>query len=252
MIQELKRIVPKLALILPAVASAGAQSNGTGLLAGEITDASGAVIRSAAVAITNEATLQRWESHTNALGLYRAPLLPPGLYTLEVRSAGFVPLQYSHIAVDTASSKVLSVRLTAGSQQTVEVGAPPAALDTAANFGSVTDRAMVADLPLAARNYTQILGLNAGVASEVADAGALGARFDKLFSGPGRVFVRTAPARTITTSRWMAPMSTTSRVAACILAACRFQILTLLKSSEYRHSRTTLPRAGTPAPTSTW
>lgn len=173
------------ALICLLASPAFAQSNGTGSLAGEVDDASGASVRQARLTITNEQTLEQRQLSTNTLGLYRAPLLTPGFYSIEVTGAGFAPVKYSHVEIDVAAVKTLNVRLAAGANERVEVNAELATADTAANQGSVTDREVVESLPLAARNFTQILGLNTGVSSEVTDAGALGRGSTSYSAGPG-------------------------------------------------------------------
>jgi hypothetical protein len=185
MISKSQTLVACSALFCFLCATVHAQSSGTGQLSGEVADASGAAIRAAGVTVTNEATLQMRRLDTNAHGLYSAPLLTPGLYAIEVSSPGFASIRYNHVAVDVGSAKVLNVHLSAGNRELVEVNADLATVDTAANLGSVTDRDLVENLPLAVRNYTQILGLNVGVASEVTDAGGLGRGATSYSAGSG-------------------------------------------------------------------
>ena len=162
-----------------------AQSNGTGVLAGEVSDASGAAIAGASLRVRNEATLEDRRLVSNRLGLFNAPLLLPGRYTVVVEQSGFAEVTYLHVAVDVAATQTLHVRLAASSAQHVEVNAEAATIETPPNLGAVTNHALVAGLPLAERNYTQILGLNTGVAAEVADAGSLGRGNTSYAAGAG-------------------------------------------------------------------
>ena len=162
-----------------------AQSNGTGSLQGSVVDASGAAVRAANLVLTNEVTWQERTMSSNGLGLYAAAFVPPGNYRLVVSSAGFAPITYEHVQVDVAGTTTLHVHLVAGASERVDVSASGGATDSAPNMGSVTDRALIANLPLSARNYTQILGLNAGIASEVTDAGALGRGATSYSAGTG-------------------------------------------------------------------
>ena len=52
-------------------------------------------------------------------------------------------------------------------------------------LGRVTDSEMIENLPLVARNYTQIIGLNPGVAQEANDARGLGRGGGALAAMPG-------------------------------------------------------------------
>jgi hypothetical protein len=171
------------ALLFALIASRlTAQSSSSGLLEGEVTDTTGAILRDAAITVTNESTLGDRTLATNSLGLFTAPLLTPGLYTVVIAKPGFASRTYTHVPVDVASTLAMHIHLAAGSTQAITIKADLDLDSTPPNAGSVTDHALVAGLPLATRNYTQILGLNSGVASDVADAGALG-RGNTSFTG---------------------------------------------------------------------
>src|SRR5690349_12613748 len=65
-----------------------AQSSG-GTIRGTITDSSGAVIQSAAVRIVQVGTGETRRLSSNSAGLYDAPNLPVGTYSLTVTATGF-------------------------------------------------------------------------------------------------------------------------------------------------------------------
>jgi len=74
-----------------------AQTSGTGMLNGSVVDASGAAVRSATLTLANENTKQEETMSSNGLGLFAAPLLPPGTYTLTANRDGFAEITYVHI-----------------------------------------------------------------------------------------------------------------------------------------------------------
>ena len=75
-----------------------------------------------------------------------------------------------------AEGRVQNVQLTVGeASETVTVTSQILELQTQSSvLGRVTDAEMVEDLPLVARNYTQIVALNPGVSQELNSAGQLG------------------------------------------------------------------------------
>lgn len=107
----------------PIVGAAGAVNGSSGimtaLLAGTITDPSGAVVPNALVKITNAKTKSSTAVRTDSTGTYRAPVAP-GVYSVEATSPGFQPTRTSDIAIDgtVAQNLVLSPGAAA---ETVEV-----------------------------------------------------------------------------------------------------------------------------------
>jgi len=93
------------ALVLTA-ASSHAQIVG-GSISGVINDASGAAIPGAAVVIRNQETGSERQLTTNGEGLYSAPSIPVGRYSVSAAKDGFATQQRDAIAVtvgDTAAS----------------------------------------------------------------------------------------------------------------------------------------------------
>ena len=152
------------------------QTAGTGALAGAVTDPSGASVADAKVKVTNEATGEVRAVVSNAAGNYIVTLLPPGQYGLEVSKQSFKLVQVSHLRVDVTETTTFHVRMELGEMaQRVMVEAQSELLQTeSSSLGRITTGDQVQTLPLAVGNFTQIIGLNPGVATEVTDAGQIG------------------------------------------------------------------------------
>ncbi|HTS26810.1 MAG TPA: carboxypeptidase-like regulatory domain-containing protein [Bryobacteraceae bacterium] len=153
-----------------------AQTADTGAIGGTITDAAGAVVPLAEIKATNSATGESRTAVSAQNGAYAVPLLPPGSYKVEVSKNGFRTLSYPSVHVIVAETETLNAQLEVGAvTESVTVADEAEQLQTASSsLGRVTSEEMVANLPLVTRNYTQIIGLNAGVAAEVTNATALG------------------------------------------------------------------------------
>lgn len=153
-----------------------AQTGATGAVSGAVMDPSGALVVGADVTVTDVTTGYKRTAQSNASGLYLVSLLPPGQYTLEVRKQGFKAESSTNVRIAVAETTVLNIRMETGTvSETVTVDASNAQLQTeSSELGRVTDSVMIENLPLVTRNFTQIIGLNAGVSQEVNNAGDVG------------------------------------------------------------------------------
>jgi len=153
-----------------------AQSASTGALAGVVTDASGSTIAGAQVQVTSEASGDVRTVTTGAAGNYSVPLLPPGLYTVYATKTGFRSTTIPHAQVIVTETNALNIRLEVGEvSEKVVVEEQVQQLQTEdSTLGRVTSGEQVQSLPLAMRNFTQIIGLNPGVSTELSNAGELG------------------------------------------------------------------------------
>jgi hypothetical protein len=166
-----------MALLLFAIpASTWAQTAGTGALAGAVTDASGASIPGVEVKVTSQASGEVRTVTSGPNGGYSVTLLLPGFYTVEATKTGFRDLTIPKVEVIVSETNALNLRLEVGSvSQKVIVEAQIEQLQTeTSTLGRVTTSQQIESLPMAMRNYTQIIGLNPGVSTEIADAAELG------------------------------------------------------------------------------
>jgi len=165
-----------IACLLLAAVPGRAQTAATGAITGIVTDPSGAVIAGATITVTSQNTGATWTAMSSGRGTYVVPLLPPGAYRLDVSQAGFKISNYSNIAVNVTETQTLNITLQVGNvHEIVQVDTTAEQLQTESSaLGNVTPRQMVENLPLVTRNYTQIIGLSPGVASDVTNAGGFG------------------------------------------------------------------------------
>jgi outer membrane receptor protein involved in Fe transport len=158
------------------VSPALAQSASTGALAGTVTDPSGAVISGATVTATSLATGQTRTTTTDANGLYKFSLLPPGNYNVKISAMGFKTAEVPSIAVNVTETPTLNRSLEIGATtQEVTVSSTAETIQTQnATVGGLVGGQTVTTLPLSTRNYTQVIDLSPGVVANVATATAVG------------------------------------------------------------------------------
>jgi len=168
-------IVVLLSLIGMAAAMM-AQTSGTGALSGAVTDPSGASIAGAQIKVTSTAMGETRTVSSDASGNYVVALLLPGQYDVEISRSGFKTISLVGVRIIVAENTTLNSRLEIGQvSQKVTVSATTEQLQTQSSaLGNVTDGEQVRDLPLATRNYTQIIALNSNVHSDVWNSSALG------------------------------------------------------------------------------
>jgi len=148
----------------------------TGRITGVVKDSSGGVIAKADVQALNKATGEEWKAITDDAGNYSFLLVPPGLYQIEVTAKGFKTSVSEGVAVRITETIELDFVLAVGDRvETVVVHDSPTLLQAdGPQLGRVVNSESVAGLPLASRNFTQILTLSPGAASHLPDSTAVG------------------------------------------------------------------------------
>ncbi len=167
-------IVSLALLIIPA---AWSQGGATGAISGTVQDASGAGVAGAQVDIISEATgLSVRKVAADSAGLFTAPLLPVGTYTVEVSAKGFATTKFTGIVVRITETTSMTAALKPATiKETVEVQyeVPPVETTTATT-GESLNNTTITTLPLATRNFQQLLTLSAGASSDLNNASQLG------------------------------------------------------------------------------
>jgi Carboxypeptidase regulatory-like domain len=171
------RLLGFVACFLCVVNTAWAQGGATGAISGTVQDASGAGVPNARVSIISEATGQSLREVTaDSGGLFTAPLLPVGTYTVQVTAPGFAVTKFAGIVVNiTETTRMTAALKPATIKETVEVQYELAPVETtAATTGESLGNTTITTLPLATRNFQQLLTLSAGASSDLNGASALG------------------------------------------------------------------------------
>ena len=160
-----------LLLLLPAALVA----QETGSIVGTVADTTGAGVPTASVTLVNSSTSFQRVVMTNERGDYVASSLPTGAYTLSVKKAGFQALTRGGITLTTAAALTINLQLSVGSEsQTVSVTAEAPLLEAQTGvISSLVDSAQISDLPLATRNFADLVlltpGAHVGSASNLAE-----------------------------------------------------------------------------------
>ena len=163
-------------LFLACVPSLFGQSAGTGALTGTVTDPSGAVIPSVTVTITSTNTNQIRTTSTGSDGIYQFTLLPPGDYRVRFTANGFKTAEFPSVTLTVTETATLNRALEVGSQSdqvTVEANVETLQVATS-TLGTTVTGSRITALPLATRNFTQVLGMSTGVAGDVANGAGFG------------------------------------------------------------------------------
>ncbi len=145
-----------------------AQQSLTATLEGVITDPNGAVIPSAKVAARNSQTGQVRTSQVDESGLYRLPLLQPGVYELTVSAANFTEAKRSGITLTVGQKLNLDIALTiGGSNETINISAEAPIIETTrTNISSTVSDQQVATLPIRGRNFLDLVSLTPNVVAD--------------------------------------------------------------------------------------
>src|SRR5271163_305641 len=85
-------------LAIVTAATASAQTSG-GAIRGTVSDPSGALVPGAGITIEEMSTSQSWKLVSSSAGLYNAPNLPVGRYTVTVKAQGFQTAERTNVDV---------------------------------------------------------------------------------------------------------------------------------------------------------
>src|SRR5271163_2153913 len=136
-------------------------------LSGLVTDASGAAVPNANVAIKNVATGVVRAVESNGDGFYTAPNLLPSTYDVTASAPGFTTIVEIGITLTVGEQRELNIGLKVGQiTQSVEVNATPPGVETSTSAVSATvDSRTVREIPLNGRDWASLAALEPGVTS---------------------------------------------------------------------------------------
>ena len=145
-------------------------------LSGTVMDSTGLPINRASVTLTSTQNGVIRSYQTRETGLFIFTLLPPAVYSLEVKVNGFKDYKQQGISLGAGQTVAQNVHLTVGSvSETIEVIAQAPLLNADnANISSDVSARQVVDLPLNLRNIISLAELNSSV-SNTAEEQVVGA-----------------------------------------------------------------------------
>jgi hypothetical protein len=164
------------AVLLVASASMVWSQATPGSITGIVTDKTGAVVVGATVTLTNSDTGVSLRTTTNEAGVYAAPSLIAGPYTVEIDFSGFKKHQVRGVVVETGQKLRLDAQLDIGDMaERVEVQAAitPLQQETAEVSKTITSSEM-RNIPLSYRTAYGLMTLSAGISSTGNDPSLIG------------------------------------------------------------------------------
>jgi hypothetical protein len=147
-----------------------------GTISGIITDTSGAAIPGATVTITETKTGVSEKLTTNASGVYNAPSLNPGTYTVQAEAPGFESAVIDNVILQVGANPKESIKLHVGrTSQTVNVSSESALLQTQqSELTQSISSQQLSQLPItgsAGQDFWALLSLSAGVSQQQGEGG---------------------------------------------------------------------------------
>jgi hypothetical protein len=147
----------------------------TGAIRGVVTDPSGARVADVTITATNTDTRATQTTKSGSGGNYVLPLLPPGRYDVSAESPGFAKALRNGVLIRITETEVVDFSLQLGSvTESITVEDVSLVQSETSTEGRVIERQTISALPLATRNFTQLLGLTAGVVADPPNAENVG------------------------------------------------------------------------------
>ncbi|HVU46024.1 MAG TPA: carboxypeptidase regulatory-like domain-containing protein, partial [Terracidiphilus sp.] len=147
---------------------ATAQTSGAGTITGAVTDANQAVIPGAQVTVTNADTGVVHQFTSNEAGIYTAPFLLPGHYTISATAPNFNKAETTGVTLLVGQILTVNISLKVNAANTtVEVSATNLILDTEkTEVSQVVDSQIVANMPVNTRNWSSFALLTPNVTQD--------------------------------------------------------------------------------------
>jgi outer membrane receptor protein involved in Fe transport len=148
--------------------SSGGQSTTEGAIAGTVLDASGAVVPGASITLHNDGTNAEFKLISDASGYFKAPLVPPGTYTVTITMQGYGQYSAKAVPVTVGSLTELHPEMKTGTTlETVEVtGVAPVLQFESPEVASTITSQEIVNLPLNGGRWSNLALLTPGAASD--------------------------------------------------------------------------------------
>src|SRR3989442_5061989 len=150
--------------ILVLLASTMYAQQDTGMITGQVLDATGSAIPLATVLLVNTGTNVQTSVSPNSDGLFVATPLRIGVYSITVEAKGFKKSVRDNITLLVQDRLRIDFRLEVGEvSESVEVTAEAPLLQSeTSSLGQVIATKLITELPLNGRNFIQLIALTPG------------------------------------------------------------------------------------------
>lgn len=137
----------------------------SGSITGDVEDSSGAMVNNAQLSITEINTGLSRTAKPNDQGVYSFLSLPVGNYRLEAKAPGFAIYSQSNIVLNASDELRIDISLQVGQvNERVDVSTSAVHVETEnTQLGDVITGNQITAMPLNGRQFTDLLGLQAGV-----------------------------------------------------------------------------------------
>jgi hypothetical protein len=124
-------------------------------LSGRVVDTQLAAAPGASVTVRSQSTSATWTTTTDERGRFTLPMVPPGVYGVEISLSGFVPWRADEVTLLVGQERQLDVQLYVGNvQEGIVVRGETRPLNTAVD--GVVPAARIESLPLNGRNFLEL------------------------------------------------------------------------------------------------
>src|SRR5438093_9709533 len=156
------------AAVLSLSVPAYAQST-SGSIDGVVVDTTGAVLPGVAVTITHQATAVTREVVSDAEGVFRAPVLPVGQYTVKAQLSGFKIVEQRDVTLNVGQTLTLRLEMTVSTvaENVTVSGSTPVIETSRSQISSTVSETSVQNLPVNGRNFIDFALLTPGVTRDV-------------------------------------------------------------------------------------
>ena len=161
-------------LIASSISGASAQSQTSGRIVGTIKDQRGARILGASITISNSATAEERKATTDDQGTFYVSLLSPGSYSVRITAPGFAPARFANVPVAITETTAIDAEMNVAGPDPVVIEIDSFIQRDGPQLGRIVEARAVSELPLATRNFTQLLALSPGTVTGLPDHTSLG------------------------------------------------------------------------------
>ena len=162
-----------LALVLLVHAAPAQAQTFRGTIRGMVFDASGGVLPGVSITIKNSRTGLERSAVTDEDGIYIAPELPIGDYSVTGSLTGFKSHTVEHVTVEVAIAQQINLQLAVGnlSDLVTVTASEPLVQRTGNTLGGTITATDIAAMPINGRDFTKLLVLVPGAAGDPSAAG---------------------------------------------------------------------------------